>query len=114
MYAERLLPHDAEAEESVLGSVLVDGEALVKVSSFLKTADFYMAKNRVCYEACLSLFDRSEAINQVTVAHELKLRDGLEEVGGSAYLGHLVRSVPTSVHIEHYGRIVHKTSALTK
>ena len=112
MYAERLLPHDADAEESVIGSVLVDGEALTKVTSFLKSADFYMAKNRACYEACLSLFDRSEAINQVTVAHELQLRDRLEEVGGSAYLGHLVGSVPTSVHIEDYGRIVHRTSAM--
>ena len=112
MYAERLLPHDADAEESVIGSVLVDGEALTKVTSFLKSADFYMAKNRACYEACLSLFDRGEAINQVTVAHELQLRDRLEEVGGSSYLGHLVRSIPTSVHIEDYGRIVHRTSAM--
>ena len=112
MYAERLLPHDVDAEESVVGSILIDGQSIVRVSSFLKAADFYLAKNRWSFEACLSLFERGEAINQVTVAHELSLRDQLEEIGGTAYLSHLVRSVPTSVHIEHYGLIVQRTSVM--
>ena len=112
MYAERLLPHDPEAEEAVIGSVLIDGDALAKVTSFLKMDDFYLAKSRWCFEACLDLFQRQEAINQVTVAHELSLRDRLEETGGAAYLAHLVRSVPTSVHIEYYGQIVQRTSIM--
>ena len=112
MQAERLLPHDPDAEEAVIGSVLVDGEALAKVSSFLKATDFYVAKSRWCYEASLSLFERAEAINQVTVAHELSLMERLEDAGGGAYLGHLVRSVPTSVHIEHYAQIVQRTSIM--
>ena len=112
MYADRLLPHDPEAEEAVIGSILIDGEALTKVTSFLKATDFYQAKSRWCYETCLSLFERREAINQVTVAHELSLRGNLEEVGGTSYLAHLVRSVPTSVHIEHYARIVQRTSTM--
>jgi replicative DNA helicase len=106
------LPHDADAEEAVIGSILIDGEAVAKVSSFLKSGDFYLAKSRWCYEACLSLFERSEAMNQVTVAHELSQRDRLEEVGGSAYLAHLVRSVPTSAHVEHYARIVQRASTM--
>ena len=112
MYADRLLPHDPDAEEAVIGSLLIDDEALVKVTSLLKPNDFYMSKNRWCFEACLSLFERREAINQVTVAHELSLKERLEDVGGNSYLAHLVRSVPTSVHIEHYGRIVQRDSIM--
>ena len=118
MYVDRLPPHDANAEESVIGSVLIDGDSLSRVTSFLRPADFYGEKNRWCFDAFLALFDRGEAINQVTVAHELSLhrsRGGeqsnrLEELGGSAYLSHLVMVVPTSVHIEYYARIVQHTS----
>ena len=112
MYAERLLPHDAEAEEAVIGSILIDGESLTKVTPFLRSSDFYVARARLCFEACVPLFERGEAINQVTVAHELSLRGALEDIGGVAYLAHLVRTVPTSVHIEHYGRIVQRTSIM--
>ncbi len=112
VYAERLLPHDADAEESVIGSILIDPQALTKVSAFLKPADFYNARTRHCYEAALMLFDRGEAINQVTLAHELSLSQRLDDVGGPAYLGHLVSSVPTSVHVDHYGRIVQRTSVM--
>ena len=112
MYAERLLPHDPEAEEAVIGSILIDGETLTKVTALLKPGDFYVAKSRWCFEACLDLFQREEAINQVTIAHELSLRAKLKDAGGAAYLAHLVRSVPTSVHIEHYARIVQRTSVM--
>ena len=112
LYAERLLPHDAEAEEAVIGSILIDGESLTKVTPFLRSGDFYVARARLCFEACVPLFERGEAINQVTVAHELSLRGALEDIGGAAYLAHLVRTVPTSVHIEHYGHIVQRTSIM--
>ena len=112
MYAERLLPHDAEAEEAVIGSLLIDGEAITQVTSFLDSSDFYITKNRNCFAACQVLFNRGEAINQVSIAHDLALQDRLEEVGGTEYLSHLVVSVPTSVHIEHYGRIVQRDSAM--
>lgn len=112
LYAERLPPHDLDAEESVIGSILIDNGALNSVSSFLRAGDFYGEKNRWCYEASLALFDRGEAINQVTMAHELSLHDRLEGVGGPAYLGHLVLTVPTSVHAEYYGHIVQRTSIM--
>jgi replicative DNA helicase len=108
-----LPPHDISAEESVIGSILIDGESLTRVTSFLKATDFYGQKNRWCFEACVSLFERSEAINQVTVAHELTLQDDhLEGVGGAPYMAHLVSSVPTSVHIEQYAQIVQRTSIM--
>ena len=112
MYAERLLPHDIEAEEAVIGSLLIDGDSIMRVTSFLKPTDFYREKNRLCYEACLDLFRRSEAINQVTVAHQLAIQEHLEPLGGTAYLSHLISTVPTSVHIEHYGHIVNRTAAM--
>ena len=120
MYVDRLPPHDIAAEESVIGSILIDGDSLSRVASFLRPQDFYGEKNRWCFEAFLALFERSEAINQITVSHELSLhrsRGGeqenrLEEIGGSAYLSHLVMVVPTSVHIEYYARIVQRTSIM--
>ena len=112
MYVDRLPPYDANAEESVIGSILIDGDSLNRVTSFLRPADFYGEKNRWCFDAFLALFNRGDAINQVTVAHELKLQERLEELGGSAYLSHLVMVVPTSVHIEYYARIVQRTSIM--
>ena len=112
MYADRLPPHDAQAEESVIGSVLIDGDSLHKVSSLIRPTDFYGEKNRWCYEAFLGLAERGEAINQVTVSHELALQERLDPLGGSAYLSHLVMVVPTSVHIEYYAGIVQRTSVM--
>lgn len=113
MVTDILPPHDISAEESVVGSILIDGESLTRITGFLKASDFYGQKNRWCYEACLSLFERGEAINQVTVSHELTLVDDhLEGVGGSPYVAHLVATVPTSVHVEHYAHIVHRTSIM--
>lgn len=112
MYSERLLPHDPEAEESVIGSILIDNETITTVGAFLTPSDFYLSKTRWCYEACLALFERGEAINQVTVAHELALKERLEDIGGNSYLGLLVQTVPTSVHIEDYGLIVQRSSIM--
>lgn len=112
MYVDRLPPHDINAEESVIGSILIDGESLNRITSFLRPDDFYGEKNRWCFEAFIALFERGDAINQVTVAHELNLHERLEELGGSAYLSHLVMVVPTSVHIEYYARIVQRTSIM--
>lgn len=109
--SERLPPSDEMAEESVLGSLLVEGDAILRIP-FLQVTDFYRERNRWTYEACLALFNRSEAINQVTIAHELSNQDRLDSVGGAAFLSHLIESVPTSVHIDHYARIVNRTATM--
>ncbi len=114
MYVEQLPPHDERAEESVLGSLLIEGDSILRIATILKPDDFYRERNRWCYEACLSLWDSNEAINPVTVGHRLAVTDRLEEVGGPAYLGHLVSSVPTSAHVEHYARIVSRTHTLRR
>ena len=114
MYEERLQPHDIEAEEAVIGSLLIDGESILKVASRIQPKDFYRDRNAYCFEACLALFERREAINQVTVTNQLNLQERLEPVGGAAYLSHLVSSVPTSVHIEHYANIVGRCSTMRR
>ncbi len=114
VYTDRLLPHSVEAEESVIGALLIDSDALPKVTGIVNAEDFYVTKNRWCYEACIALFDRSEAINQVTVAEELVLHERLEEIGGVSYIAHLVRTVPTTVHVEHYAGIVQRTSLMRR
>lgn len=112
MYTDRILPHNNEAENSVIGSLLLDGDSLPRVSSFVKPEDFFIERNRFCYEACLNLANRNEAINQVTVAHELLIHERLEVVGGNEYLNSLVNSVPSPIHIVHYGEIVQRTSVM--
>lgn len=114
MYQERLQPHDIEAEEAVIGSLLIDGEAILKVIHALNPRDFYRERNSFCYEACIDLFQRREAINQVTVTHQLNLKGRLEAMGGAAYLSHLVSTVPTSLHVEHYARIVSRTATMRR
>ena len=68
MYVERLPPHDERAEESVIGSLLIDGEAINRVAPLVKPEDFYRERNRWCYEACQSLYQRGETIDQISVA----------------------------------------------
>jgi replicative DNA helicase len=110
----KLPPHDLDAEEAVLGSLLIDPEAIFKIITFLKDEDFYREKNRWTYESCQQLYDRKEAINQITVAHELARRQQLEAAGGAAYLSHLVSQVPTSVHVEYYANIVRRLSMMRR
>jgi len=114
MQADRLPPHDLSAEESVLGSILIDGMSLTQITGFLSADDFYREINRHVFEACYELTQRDEAINQVTVTHELENKDLLEAVGGAAYLSHLIEVTPTSVHIEHYANLVHRTATMRR
>ncbi len=112
MYGDKLPPHDIDAEEAVIGSLLIDGAAIYKVSAFLQAQDFYSEQNQWLYGACLSLSQRDEAINQITVAQELDRQQKLEACGGAAYLSHLISIVPTSLDIEHYAQIVYRLSVM--
>ncbi len=114
MYAERELPYDIDAEEAVLGSLLIDPDSIFKIATFLNPDDFYHESNQSVYDACLSLYQRNEVINQITLAQELSGRKKLEDVGSAAYLSHLVSVVPTSIHIEHYARIVSRLALMRR
>ena len=99
-------PHDVEAEESVIGSLLIDGESLEKVHNDLSPQDFYTEKNRLCYKAALSIYESGGGINAVTVTHSLRSTGDLESVGGAPYLAAVVQAVPTSVFVVQYAAIV--------
>ena len=114
MYAEKLPPHDSDAEEAVVGSLLIDGEAINRVAALVKPEDFYRERNRWCFEACESLYRRGDAIDQISVSRELSLKERLDEVGGPAYLSHLVGVVPTTIHVEHFAQIVNQTATLRR
>ncbi len=107
---DRMPPHSIEAEEAVLGSVLIDPEAIYRVSSFLKGDDFYIVKNQWVWDACMSLHERREPIDFVTITRELATRSQLDELGGPAYISHLINVVPTAIHAEGYGHIVERTA----
>ena len=114
LYAEKLLPHDVEAEESVLGSLLIDGDSLTRVASMLKPEDFYRERNRLCYEAAIALSARDVSIDQVTLAGELQRSEALEAAGGMAYLSHLVSVTPTSIHAEDYALVISQHSTMRR
>ncbi len=114
MYAEKLPPHDIEAEEAVIGSLLIDGEVISRIATLTSVDDFYRERNRWCFDACYQLFDRNTGIDQVSVANELSRMEKLDAVGGLAYLSHLISVVPTSVHVEHYARIVRRMATMRR
>ncbi|MDD5082015.1 MAG: replicative DNA helicase [Dehalococcoidales bacterium] len=112
MVGEKLPPHDIDAEKGVNGSLLIDGTAIYKIAAFLNPNDFYGEPEGLVYGACLALYQRDEAIDQITVAQELGRRGKLETCGGVAYLSHLVSVVPTPLDIEHYAQIVYRLSVM--
>ena len=114
LYAERLLPHNIEAEESLIGSLLIDGECIARVAPLLQSGDFYRERNQLCFDAAVALFQRDQAIDQTTLAGELARTERLDTIGGMAYLSHLVAITPTSVHSEDYAEIVSRTSTMRK
>ena len=108
----RLPPNDNDAEEAVIGSLLIDGTSIFQIADFLQPTDFYFEQNQWLYDACLALYKRDEAINQVTLAQELARRGKLEACGGAARLSYLISVCPTSLDIEHYARIVYRLSVM--
>ncbi len=109
---DRLPPQSIEAEQSVLGSILIDRDAVIEVAEFLKADDFYRQAHGKVYAVILGLFERREPIDIVTVAEALERDGDLEAVGGRAYLGTLSNSTPTAVHATQYGRIVERKALL--
>lgn len=102
----KLPPQNIEAEQSVLGSLLLDKDAIVKIAESLKPDHFYREQHTEIYRAILVLYEKRQPADLVTVTDILKKGGKLEIAGGSSYLTTLVNSVPTSAHIEHYSAIV--------
>ncbi len=105
--ATKLPPQNIEAEQSLLGALLIDKDSIVRISEILHPSNFYRTQQHApIYEAIQSLFEKRQPIDLVTVTEELKRKGFYDKVGGSAYLTTLVNVVPTSAHIEHYAKII--------
>ena len=102
----RVPPHSEEAEACILGSLLIDKDAIVAVAEFLRPQHFYDQNNGLVYQAVLDLYEERKPIDIVTVKEKLKKQKNLTKIGGSSYLASLVNAVPTAAHVEQYGRIV--------
>jgi replicative DNA helicase len=109
-----LPPQNVEAEQSVLGSLLIDPDALLKVTPFLRPDDFYRETHGLIYRAIVDLHEQRQPADFVTLCDELERRGQLEHVGGPGYVTSLINVVPTSIHAQHYGRIVERTATLRR
>jgi replicative DNA helicase len=109
-----LPPQNVEAEQSVLGSLLIDPDALLKVTPFLRPDDFYRETHGLIYRAIVDLHEQRQPADFVTLCEELERRGQLEHVGGPGYVTSLINVVPTSIHAQHYGRIVERTATLRR
>lgn len=107
---DKLPPHDIDAEEALLGSLLIDEHSIRKIINGLRQDDFYSERNRWIYESCCNLYERREAISQITVAQDLARQDKLENCGGASFLSHLISVCPTSLDIEYYAGIIYRLS----
>jgi replicative DNA helicase len=105
-----MVPHSREAEEAVIGAVLINPEAYYDVAQFLQQDDFYIHRNQWIWQAFIALHDRNEAIDFVTVTEELDQMGHLADIGGAAYITKLINNVPSSLHAEAYGRRVEETA----
>jgi len=106
----QLVPHSREAEEAVIGAVLINPEAYYDVAQFLQVEDFYIHRHRWIWQAFTRLHEQRTPVDFLTVTEELDQMGQLAEVGGPAYLTALINNVPTSLHAEAYGRVVEETA----
>ncbi|MET9219141.1 replicative DNA helicase [Streptomyces sp. NPDC003300] len=111
---ERVPPQDLDAEQSVLGGMLLSKDAIADVVEVLKGADFYRPAHETIYAAILDLYARGEPADPITTAAELTKRGEIARVGGAPYLHTLVNAVPTAANAEYYAEIVHERAVLRR
>ena len=106
--ALRTALYSVEAEQAVLGAILINAEAYFDVAAFLRPEDFYLVKHRWIWDAFAHLHEQRQSVDVLTVSAALEARGQLAEAGGGAYLAQLLNAVPTSIHAEAYGKIVQR------
>jgi replicative DNA helicase len=109
---DKLPPQNTEAEQCLLGCLMLDKDAIVKVVDFIKAEDFYKGTHQDIYQAMFDLYERSNPIDILSVSARLKERNKLDEAGGSAYLTSLINTVPTATHVFNYAKIVRQKKIL--
>ncbi len=111
---DRLPPQNVEAEESVIGALLLEKNAILKVAPILSSDDFYRDHNAIIYSAMVSLFEKRSPIDLVTISEELERTKQLEHVGGAEAVASLVARVPSAAHVVHYAHIVKEKAILRR
>ena len=111
---DRVPPQNIEAEQSVLGSILIEQSAIAKISDILQPEDFYREAHRMVYRAAMTLFERGEAIDFITVIDTLRREESLERAGGISYITSLANGVPTAANIVFHAKIVQEKSLLRR
>jgi len=109
---DRVPPQNLEAEQGVLGSMLLDRDAIAKVVELIRPEDFYRDAHRRIYEAVADLFERGEPVDLITVTDRLRDKGQLDDVGGAGYVTSLLNAIPTAANVEYYARIVLQKSML--
>ncbi len=110
----RLPPQNIEAEQSVLGSIMLDKDAIIKIADILKVGDFYKDDHNIIYEIILNLYEQREPIDVLSLSNKLDEQKQLDKIGGSSYLASLVNGVPSASHIVHYAKVVQKKALLRR
>lgn len=110
----RIPPQNIEAEQSVIGSMLLDKEVIPTVTEILKSEDFYRDDHKEIFEAVIDLFDKAKPVDIITVAEQLKLRSTLDSIGGLEYLTNIATNVPTTANVKHYAKIVEEKAILRR
>lgn len=110
----KLPPQNTQAEASLIGSLLLDKDAIVKVADLVQSDDFYVEKNGIIFETILGLYEKREPIDVVTVSEDLEKKSSLKDVGGSSYLTELVNGVPSAAHVIKYAQIVAQKATLRR
>ncbi len=110
----RVPPNNIEAEQSVLGSLMLDKDAIIKVADFLNIGDFYKDTHNIIYRSMLSLYESKEPIDVLSLSNKLEENKELEVAGGSSYLASLVNSVPSAANVVHYAKVVQKKAILRR
>jgi len=110
----KLPPQNVEAEQSVLGGILIENDAINKVTEIVTPDDFYRDAHRKIYNALINLTERDEPADLVTLTNELRKQNQLDSIGGASYIASLIDSVPTAANIEYYARIVKEKGILRK
>lgn len=109
---DRVPPQNVEAEQSVLGALMIEREAISKVSEFLKAADFYREAHRVIFDTIQQLNARNDAVDMITITENLRKDNKLEAAGGISYIASLANSVPTAANVVYHARIVEEKALL--
>ena len=110
----RIPPHSVESEQSILGSILLDKDAIITVTETIQPEDFYKEAHKIIYECMLKLNSKNEPIDLITLTEELKKQDSLENIGGISYITSLSTIVPTTTNVKYYADIVKEKSVLRK